>query len=266
MKKQQNIPSQQFAPWDYQQDDELWRLKKLHLSFKDIALKMGRSELSIKQRLNILRQIRRDRERRHHVETPSIAPIVSHHCKSNLRRHKSRWSKSEDIKLRKFKDEGKTNREIGDILGRTSDAVCNRWGFLQKQSSELCAIAPFKVQSFSAEEKEEHDLLAHHAWCCSCDNLSLEYDDIILCDQCQCIWAHQKCMGVTSEQLDDDSYIHRCYVCIGQSERGEVHRMNIDTVFEPTDDSSTDNRQNPMRNCQSSNNREEDNRCKSIFI
>ena len=87
---------------------------------------------------------------------------------------------------------------------------------MHRRSTREIISAPYPVLQFTEAEKAKHPETADCVWCCSCSYV-IEYDDIVLCSECEKVWAHQRCMGVTKEDADDPEFYHRCYVCLNQS-------------------------------------------------
>lgn len=139
-----------------------------------------------------------------------------------------RWTKSEEALLRTLWKEGQSSSEIARRLQRTPGSIKNKAQNLKvrrlRKEKNVTAYTPFTVVEFTEKELMEYDGVPSDRWCCSCDR-TIDFDDkIICCTQCEVVWSHPKCMGVTKQQAKDPKYDHKCYVCLGQSKGNAVEK------------------------------------------
>ena len=144
MSTAKTVPKKMGAPWDQQQNDKIWRLREAGHSYKQIAEQMGRSEMSIKQRLTLLREIHRHRNPRPRPNATAASPRTG------------RWDEEEDARLRSLKSAGKlSNQEIADVLRRNCSSVKNRWTLLRQKSQQTTDNS---VDSDSSLEDSDDDM------------------------------------------------------------------------------------------------------------
>jgi len=106
-------------PWTKEEEAKFEELYKSNMSWSDMATELGRSVAALKsRRYDSLQYFEKYAANR----TDSFKPNI--------------WTEEDDQQLLKMKKQGLTHKTIGERIGRTTDAVLNRWQVLKSLSAE----------------------------------------------------------------------------------------------------------------------------------
>ena len=125
MERKQHKTKRSRTPWTEEQDEQVMRMVRNKVPYKQIAKRVGRTHTSINQRVVVLKK--REAEMRK-------AGVLT--------RARTSWSDADTATMLEMKQNGSSNEEIAAALGRTKHAITVRLGRVNRAKPGRATIQP----------------------------------------------------------------------------------------------------------------------------